>query len=48
MKELERYSIWLKNATEDRDLIEDLKNIADNKDEIYDRFHSVPHMRALS
>lgn len=40
MKELERYSIWLKNATGDRDLIEDLKNIADNKDEIYDRFHT--------
>ncbi|MBR1779458.1 MAG: phospho-sugar mutase [Clostridia bacterium] len=40
MKELERYSIWLKNATGDRDLIEDLKNIADNKYEIYDRFHT--------
>lgn len=39
MREFEKYSIWLERAKEDPDLIEDLKSIEKNKDEIYDRFY---------
>lgn len=39
MRELEKYSLWLERAKEDPDLIEDLKSIEKNKDEIYDRFY---------
>lgn len=39
MRELEKYSLWLESAKEDPDLIEDLKSIEKNKDEIYDRFY---------
>lgn len=40
MKEFEKYSLWLENAKEDADLIEDLKGIENDKDEIYDRFYT--------
>ena len=39
MRELEKYNLWLEKAKEDPDLIEDLKSIEKNKDEIYDRFY---------
>lgn len=40
MRELEKYNLWLDNAKEDPDLIEDLKSIEQDKDEIYDRFYT--------
>lgn len=39
MKTKELYELWLNNATEDSDLIEELKSIKDNDEEIYDRFY---------
>lgn len=33
------YKEWCQKATEDEDLITELKSIADNKDEIYERFY---------
>lgn len=36
---MQKYSLWLKNATEDPDLIEELKRIQGNDDEIVDRFY---------
>lgn len=39
MGEFEKYSLWLEKAKEDPDLIEDLKSIEKDKDEIYDRFY---------
>lgn len=35
----ELYSLWLKNATDDPDIIEELKSIDGMDDEIYDRFY---------
>ena len=34
------YEIWLKNAGDDKDLIEELESIKDNEAEIYDRFYT--------
>ena len=39
MKEMELYKLWLENATEDPDLIEELKSIEGNEEEIKDRFY---------
>ena len=39
MREKELYKIWLKNANDDTDLIEELKSIENKNDEIYDRFY---------
>ncbi len=36
----ELFNLWLNNATADTDLIDELKNITDNKDEISDRFYT--------
>lgn len=33
------YNEWLENATEDNDLIEELKSVAGNENEIYERFY---------
>ena len=38
MKELELYNLWLEKATEDEDLIKELKSIEGNEAEIKDRF----------
>lgn len=35
----ELYSLWLKNATDDPDIIEELKSIDGKDEEIYDRFY---------
>lgn len=35
----EKYDLWLNNAVGDRDLIDELKSIKDNGDEISDRFY---------
>jgi len=35
----ELYTSWLQNATEDNDLISELKEITGNEDEIFDRFY---------
>jgi len=39
MRELEKYNLWLDKAKEDPDLINDLKSIEKDKNEIYDRFY---------
>ena len=39
MKEMELYKLWLENATEDPDLIEELRSIEGNEEEIKDRFY---------
>ena len=39
MKEFELYSLWLENAKEDADLINELKGIEGNEEEIKDRFY---------
>lgn len=36
---MQKYSLWLKNATEDSDLIEELKQIQGNEEQITDRFY---------
>lgn len=38
-KERELYNLWCKEANQDVDLLEELKNISDNDDEIYERFY---------
>ena len=38
-KEKELYNLWCKQANQDVDLIEELKSISDNDDEIYERFY---------
>lgn len=37
--EKELYSLWINNAREDQDLMEELESIKNNDDEIYDRFY---------
>lgn len=39
MSTSELYSLWLKNATDDPDIIEELKSIDGKDEEIYDRFY---------
>lgn len=39
MKELELYELWLKNATEDEDLIKELESIKGDEDAIKERFY---------
>lgn len=39
MSASELYSLWLKNATDDPDIIEELKSIDGKDEEIYDRFY---------
>lgn len=39
MSTSELYSLWLKNATDDSDIIEELKSIDGKDEEIYDRFY---------
>ncbi len=39
MREMELYKLWLENATEDPDLISELKSIEGNEEEIKDRFY---------
>ena len=39
MKELELYELWLKNATEDEDLIKELESINGDEDAIKERFY---------
>lgn len=39
MKVLNPYNKWLKNAVEDKDIIDELNSIKDNKDEVYERFY---------
>lgn len=36
---MESYNQWCQSATDDKDLIAELKSIKDNKDEIYERFY---------
>ena len=38
MKEMELYELWLKNATEDADLIAELNSIKGDEDAIKERF----------
>lgn len=38
MRESQLYDIWVENACEDIDLVDELKSIKNSKDEIYDRF----------
>ena len=38
MDDRKLYNIWCENAKEDNDLIEELKSIENNDNEIYDRF----------
>ena len=33
------YDLWLDNANDDKDLIEELRSIKDNENEIYERFY---------
>lgn len=35
----EKYELWLKNATDDKDLIEELSKLKDNDDGIYEKFY---------
>ncbi len=37
---MNKYDLWLANATEDEALIEELKSIRDNEEEIFDRFYT--------
>lgn len=39
MSTSELYSLWLKNATDDPDIVEELKSIDGKDEEIYDRFY---------
>lgn len=36
---MDNYNLWLKKATEDKDLITELESIKDNEKEIYERFY---------
>ena len=40
MDDRKLYNIWCENAKEDNDLIEELKSIENNDNEIYDRFYT--------
>lgn len=40
MEHLNLYNEWLKNATDDQELISELKNIKDKDSEIYERFYT--------
>ena len=39
MDTIKNYNLWLEKAVEDGDLIEELKSIKDNEEEIYERFY---------
>ena len=36
---MESYKLWLEKATEDIDLVNELKSIKDNEKEVYERFY---------
>ena len=41
MDEMQLYTLWTQNATEDQDLIEELASIKGDSDAIKDRFYSL-------
>ena len=40
MDDKKLFAAWLENATDDKDLTEELKSIENNDQEIYDRFYT--------
>ena len=40
MDTVKLYNIWCENATDDNDLIDELKSIKDDEKAIYDRFYT--------